>query len=86
VYNYTQGFKLPTILKIDGFRFFFFSNEHSPEHIHIEKGDTYARIELESLKVTDSYNLDSKDLKKLVALVKKNKEKLQGDWNEYFTS
>jgi hypothetical protein len=86
VYNYTQGFKLPTILKIDGFRFFFFSNEHSPEHIHIEKGDTYARIELESLKVTDSYNLDSKDLKKLVALVKKNREKLQGDWNEYFTS
>ncbi len=86
MYNYTQGFKLPTILKIDGFRFFFFSNEHSPEHIHIEKGDTYARIELESLKVTDSYNLDSKDLKKLVALVKKNKEKLQGDWNEYFTS
>ncbi|SMP86261.1 protein of unknown function [Epsilonproteobacteria bacterium SCGC AD-308-P11] len=77
---------MPTILKIDGFRFFFFSNEHSPEHIHIEKGDTYARIELESLKVTDSYNLDSKDLKKLVALVKKNKEKLQGDWNEYFTS
>ncbi len=86
MYNYTQGFKLPTILKIDGFRFFFFSNEHSPEHIHIEKGDTYARIELESLKVTDSYNLDSKDLKKLVALVKKNREKLQGDWNEYFTS
>ncbi|SMP86035.1 protein of unknown function [Epsilonproteobacteria bacterium SCGC AD-308-E02] len=77
---------MPTILKIDGFRFFFFSNEHSPEHIHIEKGDTYARIELESLKVTDSYNLDSKDLKKLVALVKKNREKLQGDWNEYFTS
>ena len=36
---------MPTILKIDGWRFFFFSDEHTPEHIHIEKADSYARIE-----------------------------------------
>lgn len=77
---------MPTVLRIDGFRFFFFSNEHTPEHIHIEKGDMYARIELESLKVTDSYNLSSKDIKKLVELVKKNNDKLKGEWDEYFVS
>jgi len=60
---------LPTIFKIDGYRFFFFSNEHTPEHIHIEKADVYARIELETLTVTDSYNLNSKELKKLIKLV-----------------
>lgn len=76
---------MPTVFKIDGFRFFFFSNEHTPEHIHIEKGDMYARIELESLKVTDSCNASSKDLKKLVELVKDNKDKLKGAWDEYFT-
>ena len=76
---------MPTVLRIDGFRFFFFSNEHTPEHIHIEKGDTYARIELKSLKVTDSYNLSSKELKKLIELVRKNKDRLKGDWDEYFT-
>jgi len=75
---------MPTVLKIDGYRFFFFSDEHTPEHIHIEKGDSYARIEIESLKVTDSYNLNSKELKKLLALVTKNKDKLKGTWNEYF--
>jgi len=75
---------MPTVLRIDGFRFFFFSDEHTPEHIHIEKGDCYARIEIESLKVTDSYNLNSKELKKLVSLVTKNKDKLKGKWNEYF--
>ena len=75
---------MPTVLRIDGYRFFFFSDEHTPEHIHIEKGDSYARIEIESLKVTDSYNLNSKDLKKLVSLVTKNKDKLKGTWNEYF--
>jgi len=75
---------MPTIFKIDGFRFFFFSDEHTPEHIHIEKGDAYARIELENLKVTDSYNLNSKELKKLLKLVQENKDKLEGVWNEYF--
>ena len=75
---------MPTILKIDGFRFFFFSDEHSPEHIHIEKADSYARIELDTLKVTDSYNLNSKELKKLLKLVSENKSQLLGAWNEYF--
>lgn len=75
---------MPTVLRIDGYRFFFFSDEHTPEHIHIEKGDSYARIEIESLKVTDTYNLNSKELKKLVSLVTKNKEKLKGTWDEYF--
>jgi len=76
---------MPTVLRIDGFRFFFFSNEHTPEHIHIEKDDMYARIELESLRVTDSYNISSKDLKKLIELVVKNKKQLQKEWDEYFT-
>jgi hypothetical protein len=75
---------MPTVLRIEGFRFFFFSDEHLPEHIHIEKGDGYARIELETLKVTDSYNLNSKELKKLLKIVEKNRIKLERSWNEYF--
>jgi len=75
---------MPTVLKIDGYRFFFFSDEHTPEHIHIEKGDSYIRIEIESLKVTNSYNINSKETKKLVKLVTQNKDKLREAWNEYF--
>ncbi|NOR55490.1 MAG: DUF4160 domain-containing protein [Sulfurovum sp.] len=75
---------MPTVLRVDGYRFFFFSDEHSPPHIHIEKGDGYARIEIEAIRVTDSYNLNSKELKKLRILVKKNNEKLVKAWNEYF--
>ena len=80
----TQRILVPTIFKIDGYRFFFFSDEHNPEHIHIEKADSYARVELDNLKVTDSFNLNSKELKKLLKLVKENKDKLQGAWNEHF--
>lgn len=80
----TQRIAMPTVLRIEGYRFFFFSNEHLPQHIHIEKGDGYARIELETVKVTDSYNLNAKELKKLSELVKHNNEKLRKAWNEYF--
>ena len=30
---------MPTVLRIEGFRFFFFSDEHDPSHIHVEKGE-----------------------------------------------
>jgi hypothetical protein len=75
---------MPTVFRIDGYRFFFFSDEHNPKHIHIEKADSYARIELESLNVTDKYNINSKELKKLVKLVEENIDTLQGAWDEYF--
>ncbi|WP_456430322.1 DUF4160 domain-containing protein, partial [Nitratifractor sp.] len=50
---------MPTVLRKDGFRFFFYSDEHTPSHIHVEKGEAYARIELDSLRVTDTYSISS---------------------------
>ncbi|HIP27556.1 MAG TPA: DUF4160 domain-containing protein [Sulfurovum sp.] len=75
---------MPTVHSEDGFRFFFFSDEHTPEHIHIEKADAYARVELDTLKVTNKYKLNSKELKKLVNIVQENQDKFQGAWHEYF--
>lgn len=77
-------FILPTVLKIDGFRFFFFSDEHLPVHIHVEKGDGYMRLELETFKVTKRYKLTKNDEKKILAIAKEHQEKLTGAWNEYF--
>ncbi len=35
---------MPTILRIEGFRFFFFSNEgREKPHVHIESGENYAK-------------------------------------------
>jgi len=48
---------MPTVFREDGYRFFFFSDEHLPEHIHVEKGDGYMRVELKSLQVTHRYKV-----------------------------
>ena len=75
---------MPTIFRKDGYRFFFFSDEHLPKHVHIEKGDSYVRIELLSLRVTDRYKISQKEIKKLLKLVEENRIVLTGAWNEYF--
>ena len=56
---------MPTVFKIDGFRFFFFSDEHTPVHIHVEKGDGYMRVELQTLKITQKQNFKKSDEKKI---------------------
>ena len=75
---------MPTVLRIDGYRFFFFSDEHLPMHIHIEKADRYVRIEIETLEVTDSYNISRKEVNKLKKLVEENRKVLKGAWDAYF--
>jgi hypothetical protein len=43
---------MPTVLFINGFRFFFYSNEgFEPQHIHIEKGNAVARFWLEDIEL-----------------------------------
>jgi hypothetical protein len=42
---------MPTILLLNGFRFFFYSNENNePIHVHIEKGSAEAKIWLETFE------------------------------------
>jgi hypothetical protein len=42
---------MPTVLNIDGFRFFFYSNEHLLKHIHIEKAGKTAKYTIEFVEV-----------------------------------
>ncbi len=53
---------MSTLLIKNGFKFFFYVNEHESKHIHVMKNDDFAKIELESLKVVRNY-LKPKDLK-----------------------
>lgn len=77
---------MPTVLRIDGLRFFFFSDEHLPLHIHVEKADSYMRVELETLKVTDSYKFSPSETKRVLLIIRENIDTLRGAWNEYFNN
>jgi hypothetical protein len=52
---------MPTLLLHDGFKFFFYANEHEPKHVHVMKGGDFAKIEIVSLKVVDDYMKPRRD-------------------------
>ena len=72
---------MPTLLNKNGFKFFFYANE--PKHIHIMKGEGFAKVELESLKVVQNY-LKPKDLKMALEIIKENQKEFTRIWNEWF--
>ncbi len=74
---------MPTLLVEEGFRFFFYVNEHEPMHIHVIKGDGFAKIELGSGRVVRSY-LKPKELKKALAMIQKHQAEFERAWHEWF--
>ncbi len=74
---------MPTLLNKNCFKFFFYANEHEPKHIHVMKGDGFAKVELENLKVVQNY-LKPKDLKLALEIIKENQDHFTRIWNEWF--
>jgi len=74
---------MPTLLIQDGFKFFFYANEHLPKHIHVTKGDDYAKIELDNLSVVENY-FKASDLRRVIEITKENKKYFLRKWDEYF--
>lgn len=75
---------MPTILFLFGLRFFFYSEEHLPVHVHVENGDGRAKIDVETAEVTENKGLKPKDLKRAVEAVRLYKDDIIKSWNEYF--
>ena len=77
---------MPAVLRIKGYRFYFFSNEgNEPKHIHIEKAEASGKIWLEpSVEVEYLYGFTARELKEVKEIVVNNLELLKNAWNEYF--
>jgi len=75
---------MPTILFLFGLRFFFYSEEHLPVHVHVENGDGRAKIDVETAEVIENKGLKPKDLKRAVEAVRLYKDDIIKSWNEYF--
>ncbi|MFZ2726194.1 MAG: DUF4160 domain-containing protein [Methylococcaceae bacterium] len=74
---------MPTLLIQEGFKFFFYANEHEPKHVHVEKAGEFAKIELKTLRIVHNY-MKAKNLKKALLIVELNKNNFERQWDEYF--
>ena len=76
---------MPTVLRIKGFRFFFFSNEaKEPIHIHVESDNKYAKFWLEPLHLAKSVGYSAKELNEIRNMIMENVDIFRRRWDEYF--
>ena len=77
---------MPTVIVIKGYRFFFYSNDHDPIHIHVEKDAKTAKVNLIPIEFVRSKGFNASELKKIRIMVEENVELFKEKWNEYFNN
>ena len=77
---------MPEILRMFGMRFFFYSREHEPIHVHVKGADGKAKFDIlpEGIVLVKNEGLKPKDNKAAEIVLEENKELAIEKWNEYF--
>ena len=76
---------MPTILRVRGYRFFFFSLDGvEPPHIHVEHAERVAKYWLSPITLARSSGFRSSELTEIHAIIQNNEELFLEKWDEYF--
>ena len=75
---------MPTVLRVAGYRFFFYSNERrEPAHVHVEQAERYAKFWLSNVSLAESRGFRSGELGALRRLVFEHRILFREPWNEH---
>jgi hypothetical protein len=75
---------MPRIFEKDGYRFFFYSNEHRPIHVHVRYGKGEAVFEVEDgVVLRESQGLKVRELAKAETLAEEHREVIIRKWHEH---
>jgi hypothetical protein len=61
--EYSKRIAMPTIFKLFGFTFLFYSNDHEPIHVHVVKGKQKAKFTIFPVKLVDNHGLSRSEIK-----------------------
>ena len=75
----------PRVMFINGYDFFFYSMEEVRKHIHIEKGESIAKVWLEpTVELVYNYGFTSKEIKFIIQTIIENERFICKKWNDHF--
>lgn len=76
---------MPTILREEAYRFFFYSgDEHEPPHVHVERDDKIAKVWLDPVRLCRRGGFRPKELSRILDIIDTNRDKLMEAWCDYF--
>jgi hypothetical protein len=77
-----------TIRTIGAFRVFFYSNEHEPAHVHIERDEGEVKIVLfgpnDKPKLIEAFNMKKPDIRSAMDIVAENRDEFLEAWRAHF--
>ena len=75
---------MPIVFQKDRYRFFFYSNEHRPIHVHVRYGGGEAVFYVESaVELRESHGLKLKELSRAQRLAKEHQQLIIQKWHEH---
>ena len=75
---------MPTVFTKDGFRFFFYSNDHRPIHVHVRKGGGEAVFFMEGeVELRESVGFKLQDLRRAQELARERRGLILEKWKEH---
>jgi len=75
---------MPVIFAKDGFRFFFYSNDHRPMHVHVRHGDGEAVFDVEDgVALRESQSMKVSELSRAQRLAKEHRDLIVEKWYEH---
>ena len=78
---------MPTVLRIDAYRFFFYANDsHEPQHIHVRRDQNVAKFWLDPLRLERSGGFSRPELRIIQGMLVEHQAELLEAWHDYFQS
>lgn len=75
---------MPTILTLFGLRFFFYSEEHLPMHVHIQNADGKAKIAINpDVVLVENNGIKPHDIKRALEITRMYQNEFINAWEEY---
>ena len=76
---------MPTVLRIDGCRFYFYSHEpNEPPHVHIDRGGASLKVWLDPVALAKNAGFRRSGINGILMLVAEHRLLLLEAWHEYF--
>ena len=77
---------MPTILRIRGYRFYFYSHEpNEPPHIHVDKDSCSLKAWLEQVSLARNIGFRPREINDILKLIEENRTAFLEAWHEYFS-
>ena len=75
----------PTVLRVRGYRFYFFSREELRRHIHVQCPDGEAKFWLEpQIALAQNHGLDDRQIRIALALIEEHVDEIRTAWDRHF--